>query len=112
MDREADGCPDVNGAAEAELAPLNAPAPAVALGLAMVALLGLRTLRPWLVDGLDTTIRVKTYASMTCTTPLAISTSGVMTRALLTKTRPPLMVMVRSLPFKALSTVPFLRPEL
>lgn len=41
----AEGWPDVKGASEAELAPEKAMAPAVAEELAMVALLGLRTLR-------------------------------------------------------------------
>ena len=53
-----------------------------------------------------------TYASMTWTTPLETRMSGVMTLALLTKTVPLERVMVRGLPFRAVSLVPFLRFEL
>lgn len=54
----------------------------------------------------------KTYASITWTTPLETSTSGLMTLALLTKTVPLEMVMVKVSPFMAVSLVPFMRLEL
>ena len=74
--------PEVNGAAETELAPEKAAVCEDALGTGVAAVaLGLRT---W---------------SMTWTTPLATRTSGMRTRALLTKMEPSSsMVMVRSGP--------------
>lgn len=58
-------------------------------------------------------IRIRVgYLSMTCTTPLATKTSGVMTLALFTKTEPFEIVTVRFMPLIEVSMVPLLRVEL
>ena len=109
------GIPEVKGTEAAEVAPAKATVVVEALGPRVVAL-GLRTLGgcKWRAfgtvwgEGFDK----GTYASMTCTTPFATSTSGVTTLALLTKTEPFKIVMVTSLPWRVLIEVPFDRSVL
>jgi hypothetical protein len=78
--------PEVKGAVDTELAPEKATLVVLGFGVAAV-LLGLST------------------ASITCTTPLATKTSGVITFALFTYTFPPSIVMVTFSPFTVVKVV-------
>ena len=118
--------PEVNGAVETDEAPAKATAVVAAVGFAVAVVLeGLRTLLGKVLAirwvGLVSIVLAdegvwklsrggeETYASITCITPLATSTFGVTTLALLTKMVPLEIVMVRVSPFMAVSLVPFIR---